>query len=1046
MPSEPDGGGDGGVLRWLFCCEPRDKTVSADVAGVSWGDTASDSESSETAARKSVQPALLHLRDRKDTSIGVPAEIEEGECRVAVVPAGVRALREAGFSVLVESGAGSRAGFTDDSYRAAGATVCELPDQVFEADVVMKVRAPAPNAALGRHEVELLSRGKGVLVCALDPDRQGPLISRLEEHRVLTFSITRTDRGGPFDVSAATANVAGYHGVLEAATRLQRPFGVAKVLVLGCGAAAVSAARTAAGLGASVRVAAWKCPPPTRESLEKLGCSVSSIDPPRPPGASADVDKARESIAALCTASNVVVSAAGDGALHLIPEAAVRRMAAGSVVVDIAAGAGGDVEAVSAPVPGVHLYRMTDLHARRAQESAEAWSNCVVAFALHLTPPGDDDGSRFGINLASPQLRRCAVQGTSDAGVVMKTAPRRTHRRWLRRRQIPFQSAGADEEDEEEITWWGVVMLAEPEWPLISCGLFLTVLKVPFSLAVPHFTAAAAAALFHKQRGPAMFAVKAWVVCAVAELVIGTTAGLVAVAAQQRVVRRVRCELFDNLVRQEAAFFDAVPTGALASRLEVDTAEMASELNWIFSSTLDSICRIAGIGVYMMVFSPGLAAITLCAIPFTGVLTLVFSKLIRENKMKLQGDLAHANDVSAEVFSQSATVSNSGTTAYEGRRYTAAAGSVFQTSMRQAYYDTSFSSSTDAVFLVSSAMVLIAGVEMVMVGEITAKEVIVFTSYQGQFRSSVLNLFDVVSSLARSVGAGARVWKLMHRQPAECARSLPDAVFPEAAHGSISVRDVEFTYASRPDAPVLRGVSFEVPAGATVAIVGASGSGKSTLSGLLKRRYDVDSGEIRVDGVPLTMLAPAWVQQRVALVEQEPALLSGTVAHNILYPALSERPDLEECMEDDEMLRAKWMAKVRCAAERSGAAEFIDRLPDGFATEVGERGAALSGGQKQRIAIARALVMDPCLLVLDEATSALDADSEASVTASLSEHGQSTTMLVIAQRLSTVRKADLIIVMHNGVVVEQGTHEVLKDKPPAADCVNYRRLLDSGFV
>jgi ATP-binding cassette subfamily B protein len=282
-------------------------------------------------------------------------------------------------------------------------------------------------------------------------------------------------------------------------------------------------------------------------------------------------------------------------------------------------------------------------------------------------------------------------------------------------------------------------------------------------------------------------------------------------------------------------------------------------------------------------------------------------------------------------------------------------------------------------------------------------------------------LADLWGDFMRAAGAAERVFELLDRAP---AIPVEGGESPDRVEGRVELAGVDFTYPTRPDAPVLRGVSLAVEPGEVVAVVGQSGAGKSTLAHLLTRFYDPTAGTVSLDGRDLRGLDPSWLRGHIGVVSQEPMLFSSSIAENIRYgvPGATD-------------------AEVESAARAANAHEFIERFPDGYATKVGERGVQLSGGQKQRVAIARAVLKNPRVLILDEATSALDAESEHVVQEALDRLLVGRTTLVIAHRLSTVQGADRVVVLDGGRVVQQGTHAEL-----VAEAGLYRRLVERQFV
>ena len=325
-------------------------------------------------------------------------------------------------------------------------------------------------------------------------------------------------------------------------------------------------------------------------------------------------------------------------------------------------------------------------------------------------------------------------------------------------------------------------------------------------------------------------------------------------------------------------------------------------------------------------------------------------------------------------------------------------------------------------------VVLWSGATLLQSGQITIGEMTRFVLYTAFVAGAMGQFADLYAQLQKAVGATQRVRELLEEQPEFTLAAAGPAAAPStelpALRGEVEFCDVHFRYASRPEVEVLKGISFTAKPGEKIALVGPSGSGKSTIISLILRFYDPHPGEIRVDGQPAAGYPLAWLRNQMSIVPQEALLFGGTIFENIAYG----RPDATE-------------AEVLEAARQAHAYEFITAFPEGFKTMVGERGVKLSGGQRQRVAIARAILKDPAILILDEATSSLDSESERLVQLALDRLMENRTTFMIAHRLATVRRADRILVIQAGLLVESGTHDELFQQPNGL----YRHLAELQF-
>lgn len=478
--------------------------------------------------------------------------------------------------------------------------------------------------------------------------------------------------------------------------------------------------------------------------------------------------------------------------------------------------------------------------------------------------------------------------------------------------------------------------------------------------------------------------------------------------AGERLIRGLRSRLFSTYVRQSVAFFDEQSTGELMNRLSSDCTAIQDTLTKRLGEGMHYVV-LATVGLALMIrTSPRLTLISLSSVPLIAIFSGVYAVTIMKLSERYQSNLATASEAAQETLSSIRTVRSFAMEERERQRYEGSVTMAYVVGARRALTSGAFLGLVSACVQFALVAVLWFGCERVIDGDLDFGELTSFLLLAIYVISALGGLMELFSSLMSAVGASRRVFELLDTVPTlplSGGRTLP------FVSGRIDVDAVSFAYPSRPDVPVLRNVSFSIEPGSVLALCGASGGGKSSIIALLERWYDPSQGSIRVDGMALESLDPSWWRRQVALVAQEPVLFSGSVSDNLRYG----RPESSHQEAID-------------AARTANAHSFIDGFPDGYETHVGERGVQLSGGQKQRIAIARALLVDPRILLLDEATSALDAASEALVQAAIENLMVDRTTLVIAHRLSTIRSASCICVISDGCIIEKGTHEELLAK------------------
>ncbi|KAF4533059.1 hypothetical protein B566_EDAN002622 [Ephemera danica] len=495
--------------------------------------------------------------------------------------------------------------------------------------------------------------------------------------------------------------------------------------------------------------------------------------------------------------------------------------------------------------------------------------------------------------------------------------------------------------------------------------------------------------------------------------------------AGQRITQRLRKQVFGSVMKQELAFFDKTRTGELLSRLSADTTLAGQALSQNLSDGLRSGVMAAA-GVSMMFYlSPELALVGLCVVPPMAVFAVGYGRFVKKITKSVQDSLAEASQLAEERISNARMVKVCSQEHKETESYGKKLERVVQLATKEAFARGLFYGMTGFSGNVVVLLGLYYGGTMVSTEQLTPGSLSAFLLYAAYVGVAVGGLGSFYSELARGLGASGRLWSILDRVP---ALPVQGGLIPRLAPiGQIQFEGVLFSYPSRPETEVLRGLSLEVRTGQVTAVVGASGVGKSTLALLLLGLYRPDGGRVLLDGVPVGELDPRWLRDHVGLVPQDPALFSGTVKDNILYGAPQALLDNPETL----------MCRLEEAAREANALDFIKQLPQDFDTELGERGVTLSGGQKQRLAIARAILKDPRILLLDEATSALDAESEALVRDALERVMKGRTVLTIAHRLSTIRNADCIAVLQGGLVVEQGPYEQLMTIEDGA----FRRLV-----
>ncbi|WP_068313395.1 ABC transporter transmembrane domain-containing protein [Polycladidibacter hongkongensis] len=478
----------------------------------------------------------------------------------------------------------------------------------------------------------------------------------------------------------------------------------------------------------------------------------------------------------------------------------------------------------------------------------------------------------------------------------------------------------------------------------------------------------------------------------------------------ERVTADLRQDVFAHLLKLSPQFYDENKSGEILSRLTADTSLIKSAFGASASIALRQFLTLIGAVAMMVVTSPRLSAFVIIAIPFIVLPLIGFGRMVRNRARKAQDALAESASFATEALGGVRTLQS-----FTAETQTS---EFFSNSAEEAYKAAQSATRARAfliflvIFVALTAVVgvLWSGAIAVIEGQMTGGELTQFVIFAVMAAGSLSELSNVWGELSQAAGAAGRLSEILSEKPQITAPAQP-ASLPTPAKGNIRFEGVSFAYPSAANAGITEQLSFSVEAGQTVAIVGPSGAGKSTLFQLLCRFYDPQAGRILVDDVDIKQLDPTHLRERIALVPQDPAIFAETVAQNIgIGRQTGNARDIQR------------------AAAMAQAHEFIEKMNGAYASLIGERGVTLSGGQRQRIAIARAFLKDAPILLLDEATSALDAHSEKLVQKALDEVMVGRTTLVIAHRLATVLKADRILVMDKGEIVESGTHQQLVAK------------------
>jgi len=488
-------------------------------------------------------------------------------------------------------------------------------------------------------------------------------------------------------------------------------------------------------------------------------------------------------------------------------------------------------------------------------------------------------------------------------------------------------------------------------------------------------------------------------------------------------IKDMRQKAFEVLIKSPLSFFDSSKTGETISRISNDTEQIQETLTTTVAEFFRQLLIVLVGVIFIFRVSPKLVLIMLGVLPVAAITAIIFGRFIKKISGLAQDETAKSNHILEEALVGIKSLKAYTNEFIELKKYSLAVSNVKQFNMKAAMWRAVFIAFILTIMLGAIVFIIWQGIELIKTGEIPRQGFFQFILFTVMIGTSMGSLPDLFAKIQKSIGATESLMTIIQQETEDIDTSKP-VCNHKTLRGEIELNNLDFAYPSRKEVQILNKLSLKITAGEQIALVGASGSGKSTIASLLLQFYKLDGGSIKFDGKEASEYAVNDLRSQMAFVPQEVILLGGSIEENIRYG----KPNASD-------------TEVQDAAKKANAFDFIDSFPNGFKTVVGDRGIQLSGGQRQRIAIARAILRDPAILILDEATSALDSESEVAVQDALNKLMTGRTSVVIAHRLSTIKNANSIVVMDNGAIAEQGTHDELAVKQNGI----YKKLSEIQF-